>query len=157
VTVTGTTLEQPPSQPNGGGFNSSLSSDSITLPTPLPAGASLNVRFLLGVQQAGSFKFFVNIELLTDQSEPVEGVAQKPTRKAVRGQQRTNGVGQPTVTPQPVVTNVSSRTPVIELPTSGGFRFVPIINLNDQRDAATTRKAKKKKRAKKSPAAVKVN
>ena len=68
VTVLGTTLEQPPTQNNGGGFNSSLSSDTVTLATPLAPGDSINVHFLLGVQQTGSFKFFVNIELLTDQS-----------------------------------------------------------------------------------------
>jgi hypothetical protein len=64
VTVQGTTLEQPPSQPNGGGFNSSLSAGTVTLATPLANGASLDVRFLLGIQQTGSFKFFVNVEAL---------------------------------------------------------------------------------------------
>jgi hypothetical protein len=64
VTVQGTTLEQPPSQPNGGGFNSSLSSGTITLATPLANGASLDVRYLLGIQQTGSFKFYINIEAL---------------------------------------------------------------------------------------------
>ncbi|HEX7315753.1 MAG TPA: hypothetical protein VF297_17680, partial [Pyrinomonadaceae bacterium] len=65
VNVQGTTLEQPPSQPNGGGFNSSLSAGTITLGTPLANGASVNVRFLLGIQQTGTFKFFINIEALT--------------------------------------------------------------------------------------------
>jgi hypothetical protein len=64
VNVQGTTLEQPPSQPNGGAFNSTLSAGTVTLGTPLANGASINVRFLLGIQQTGSFKFFVNIEAL---------------------------------------------------------------------------------------------
>jgi hypothetical protein len=64
VTVQGTTLEQPPSQPNGGGFNSSLSSGTVTLATPLANGATLDVRFLLGIQQNGSFKFLINVEAL---------------------------------------------------------------------------------------------
>jgi hypothetical protein len=64
VNVQGTTLEQPPSQPNGGGFNSSMSSGTVTLGTPLANGASINVRFLLGIQQTGNFKFYVNIEAL---------------------------------------------------------------------------------------------
>jgi hypothetical protein len=64
VTVQGTTLEQPPSQPNGGGFNSSMSSGTVTLATPLANGATLDVRFLLGIQQTGSFKFFLNVEAL---------------------------------------------------------------------------------------------
>jgi hypothetical protein len=64
VTVQGTTLEQPPSQPNGGGFNSSMSAGTVTLATPLANGASIDVRFLLGIQQTGSYKFFVNLEVL---------------------------------------------------------------------------------------------
>ena len=64
VTVEGTALEQPPSQPNGGGFNSSMSSNTVTLATPLANGASIDVRFLLGIQQTGSFKFYINVETL---------------------------------------------------------------------------------------------
>ena len=64
VTVLGMTLEQPPAQPNGGGFNSSLSLDTITLTSPLGAGQSVDVQFLLGVQQTGAFRFYVNIEAL---------------------------------------------------------------------------------------------
>lgn len=64
VTVQGTTLEQPPSQPNGGGFNSSLSSGTVTLATPLANGATLDTRFLLGIQQTGIFKFWINVEAL---------------------------------------------------------------------------------------------
>ncbi|HEX8852970.1 MAG TPA: hypothetical protein VF754_05760, partial [Pyrinomonadaceae bacterium] len=64
VTVEGTTLEQPPSQPNGGAFNSTLAAGTIGLATPLAPGQSINVRFLLGLQQTGTFKFFINIEAL---------------------------------------------------------------------------------------------
>jgi hypothetical protein len=64
VTVRGTTLEQPPSQPNGGGFNSSMSAGTVTLATPLANGASIDVRWLLGLQQTGSFKFYLNVEAL---------------------------------------------------------------------------------------------
>jgi hypothetical protein len=59
VPVKGTTLETPPAQPNGGGYNSTLS-----LPTPLAAGESVNVRFLLGIQQTGTFRFYIIIEAL---------------------------------------------------------------------------------------------
>jgi hypothetical protein len=62
VTIHGTTLEQPPSQPNGGGFNSTLSAGTITLPTPLPPGSQINLQFLFGVQQTGSFRIYVNAE-----------------------------------------------------------------------------------------------
>ena len=61
VTVKGTTLETPPDQASGGGWNSTM---AVTLGTPLPAGSSLNLQFMLGVQQTGSFRFFVNVEAL---------------------------------------------------------------------------------------------
>jgi hypothetical protein len=61
ITVQGTTIETPPAQANGGGKNSTF---TVNLGTPLAAGASVNVQFLLGVQQTGSFKFFFNIEAL---------------------------------------------------------------------------------------------
>ena len=64
VTVFGTTLEQPPTQSIGGGLNSSLSAGTITLPTPLAPGQSINLQFLLGVQNPGNFKFFFNVEAL---------------------------------------------------------------------------------------------
>ncbi len=64
ITVQGTALEQPPSQPNGGGFNSSMGAGTITLATPLANGAAVDVRFLLGIQQTGLFKFLLNIEAL---------------------------------------------------------------------------------------------
>jgi hypothetical protein len=58
VDVHGTILEQPPFQDFGGGWNSSLT----FLPQGLAPGASINVQFVLAVQQTGSFRFFVNIE-----------------------------------------------------------------------------------------------
>jgi uncharacterized repeat protein (TIGR01451 family) len=62
VNVIGTTLEMPPGQAQGGGINSTLSADTITLATPLNPGQSINIEWLLGVRQGGSFRFFVNIE-----------------------------------------------------------------------------------------------
>lgn len=75
VSVDGTTLEQPPSQPNGGGFNSSLSVGTITLATPLAAGASVDVRLLLGIQQTGNASVRVTAEALTggDDTTPDPG------------------------------------------------------------------------------------
>lgn len=60
----GTTLEQPPAQANGGGFNSSMSSSAVTLAAPLNNGASINLRFLFGVQQEGKYNFCAVIETL---------------------------------------------------------------------------------------------
>lgn len=62
VTVRGVRLEEPPAQPNGGGYNSSLSADFVTLGTPLPSGQSVNIVFKLGVMRAGPFRFIINIE-----------------------------------------------------------------------------------------------
>jgi hypothetical protein len=67
VTVQGTTLEQavtPSNQPNGGGFNSSMGAGTITLGTPLANGASIDLQFLLGIQQTGNFRIYLNIEAL---------------------------------------------------------------------------------------------
>ncbi|HEX8352067.1 MAG TPA: Calx-beta domain-containing protein [Pyrinomonadaceae bacterium] len=64
VTVEGTTLEQPPAQPVGGGYNSTLAAGTVTLATPLADGASVNVQFLLGIQKTGRFRFLINIEAL---------------------------------------------------------------------------------------------
>jgi hypothetical protein len=64
VEVRGTTLEQPPNQPNGGGLNSTLAEGTITNLTPLAPGASVNVQFVFGVVQTGAYRFFVNVEAL---------------------------------------------------------------------------------------------
>ena len=64
VVIRGTTLETPPAQPLGGGFNASATTGVITLAQPLAPGASINLQFVLGVQTTGSFKFFFNIEAL---------------------------------------------------------------------------------------------
>jgi len=64
-TVQGTTLEQPPAQAAGGGNNSTLAVGTVALATPLANGASVDLQFLLGVQQTGNFRFFVNIEAVT--------------------------------------------------------------------------------------------
>ncbi|HEU4595350.1 MAG TPA: hypothetical protein VFS10_09425 [Pyrinomonadaceae bacterium] len=65
VPVRGVRLEEPPSQPNGGGFNSSVSADFITLTTPLAPGQSVNVQFTLGVMRTGTFRHILSIEALT--------------------------------------------------------------------------------------------
>ncbi|MFL6210657.1 MAG: M36 family metallopeptidase [Pyrinomonadaceae bacterium] len=64
TTIEGTTLEQPPTQSLGGGLNSSMNVGAITLGTPLANGASVNVQFMLGVQQSGNFRFFVTVDAL---------------------------------------------------------------------------------------------
>ena len=64
-TVQGTTLEQSSSQANGGGLNSTLAAGTVTLAQPLTNGQSVDLQFLLGVQQAGTFRFYLNVEAVT--------------------------------------------------------------------------------------------
>ncbi|MDO8363666.1 MAG: Ig-like domain-containing protein [Actinomycetota bacterium] len=64
VTAQGTTLEQPPSSPNGSAFNSSMSVGDITLGTPLAIGASIDVRMLFGIQQTGANAARIVVEAL---------------------------------------------------------------------------------------------
>ncbi|MFL6210140.1 MAG: hypothetical protein ACJ74W_14895 [Pyrinomonadaceae bacterium] len=84
ATVEGTTLEQPPVQAQCGGLNSSLSAGTITMSQPLAPGASINVQFLLGVVQGGSFRFFINVEALTGASGLTNRTASK---SALKGRQ----------------------------------------------------------------------
>ncbi|HEX8128781.1 MAG TPA: FG-GAP-like repeat-containing protein [Pyrinomonadaceae bacterium] len=73
--VTGLTLEEPPAQANGGGLNSTLT--VIPPGGALAVGATIDVQFLLSVQQEGAFRFFVNVEALTG---PVDAPGATKTR-----------------------------------------------------------------------------
>ena len=64
VTVQGLTLEQPPNQTMGGGYNSTLAVGTIAVGTPLANGASVNIQILLGIQQLGNFRFLIIVEAL---------------------------------------------------------------------------------------------
>ncbi len=109
ITVQGTTLEQPPAQVSGGGFNSSLSSDTITLKTPLADGESIDVRFLLGIMQTGTFKFFINVEAITRDPEIVpESGPEKPSVGSPIG---------PSVRPGKVTAMTSSTSSGVSAPT----------------------------------------
>jgi hypothetical protein len=62
LTLRGTVIETPPAQGSGGGLNST---GVVTLPGgALANGATIDVRFVLGVQAPGRFRFFVNVEAL---------------------------------------------------------------------------------------------
>jgi hypothetical protein len=85
LTVQGLTLEQPPSQPSGGGLNSTLSAGTITLTAPLEAGASIDVQFLLGVEQTGHFRIFVILEESFATSTTVVAAPTHAKQKVVTG------------------------------------------------------------------------
>ncbi|HJR07106.1 MAG TPA: Calx-beta domain-containing protein [Pyrinomonadaceae bacterium] len=89
VTVTGLTLETPPAQPNGGGLNSSLT--VIPPGGMLAPGATIDVQFLLGVQQQGAFRFLVNVEALPGPS-PAPAPDQANPRRS--GTKTTDSTGK---------------------------------------------------------------
>ena len=61
-TVQGATVDTPPAQALGGGLNSSLAAGTVTLATQLAPGASVNLHFLFGVEQAGDYDLGFVIE-----------------------------------------------------------------------------------------------
>jgi MYXO-CTERM domain-containing protein len=95
ITVQGMRLEEPPSQPNGGGFNSSMSAGTVTLATPLAPGASIDVRFLLGLQQTGCARiaFDIPLRVSSNTESPFGSCDPTPTPTAT-----------PTITPTPTAT-----------------------------------------------------
>ncbi|HEX8458036.1 MAG TPA: lamin tail domain-containing protein [Pyrinomonadaceae bacterium] len=76
VVVNGTTLEQPPTQTLGGGLNSTL---TLNLSQPLVGGDSITVQLLVGIQQNGSYRFFVNVE--ADFDDPIPPSKAQATSK----------------------------------------------------------------------------
>jgi hypothetical protein len=76
-----TTLESPPAQVQGGGFNSTLNAVTITLGSPLADGQSVNLKFVLGVVQGGTFRFYVNIEALGAEEQPPQRPGPRPGRR----------------------------------------------------------------------------
>jgi hypothetical protein len=81
--IEGTTLETDAlGQSNGGAFNSTLSAGTVTLGSPLANGASVNLQFLLGVEQNGAFRFFINVEALTAAPAPPIANKARATGKA---------------------------------------------------------------------------
>jgi hypothetical protein len=69
VVIRGLTLDAPPAQLIGG-YNSTLFTDTIKLDAPLAPGNSINVEFLVGVQQQGTFRFFITVEATLDAGTP---------------------------------------------------------------------------------------
>ena len=63
LNVFGTLIETPPAQTQGGGLDTSV---TVALPAPIASGQTIDVHFLLGVQQGGTFRFFINVEAATN-------------------------------------------------------------------------------------------
>lgn len=142
VVAEATILEQPPSQPNGGAYNSSLSPGtvqsgaakaangpgSITLNTPIPPGGSIMIEFLMGIQQTGAYRFYVAIEATLDAV-----ITERPNGDSLQKKSRwTNRTAS--------VTGIIDATPVPSLKaatSSGWFLVVP----SRRNWATSTRKA----------------
>ncbi|HEX7316456.1 MAG TPA: Calx-beta domain-containing protein [Pyrinomonadaceae bacterium] len=112
VSVVGTTLEQPPSQPNGGGFNSSWNVSSVTAGTALAPGASINVQFRLGIEQPGCYRFAVIPESSNGGGTPfiLSGTTEGPGLCGSATPTPTPEL-TPTPTPEPTPTPTPSPTP----------------------------------------------
>jgi len=120
VTVQGTTLETPPSQPNGSAYNSTMSAGTVTLATPILPGGSINVQFLFGIQQMGAFRAYVHIEALTDVVGPI---TPPDGQAAVKKQKWTNWNS-----PSTGITDAAPVTPLVPGSTPGWFLVVPSIS-----------------------------
>jgi Concanavalin A-like lectin/glucanases superfamily/Calx-beta domain len=68
LTVRGTLVESPP-QPNGGGLNTT---GTVAVASIAP-GATVDVRFVLGVAASGRFRFLVNVEAANGAVVPMAG------------------------------------------------------------------------------------
>ena len=68
LTVRGTLVEAPP-QPNGGGLNAT---GTVAVASIAP-GATVDVRFVLGVAASGRFRFLVNVEAANGAVVPMAG------------------------------------------------------------------------------------
>jgi hypothetical protein len=96
--VKGTTLDEPPDQPSGGGLNTSV---RVALPADgLRPGQSISVQFLLGVTQWGTHRFDVIPEAL-----PLPPFSFDPTPMPTPTPDSTP---TPTPTPTPIPTPTST-------------------------------------------------
>jgi hypothetical protein len=85
IAIKGAVVEQPPAQVAGGGLNSGL---TVQLPAGgLPNNASINVQFVLGVQQEGSFRFLINVEALPAPVAANTAVSGKDMQKSMEGKE----------------------------------------------------------------------
>ena len=83
LTVKGTTLEEPPTQTAGGGYNSSV---VVELPTEgIPDGGFVDTQFTFNVMRAGRYRIFVNVEPVLAAAEPIAPAARKTKAQTPQG------------------------------------------------------------------------
>ncbi|MDQ3805824.1 MAG: lamin tail domain-containing protein [Acidobacteriota bacterium] len=64
ATTLATTVEEPPVQPNGGGYNTTITVGKVTSSTPIPPGGTLDISIRCGIVRGGLFRILVNVEAL---------------------------------------------------------------------------------------------
>jgi hypothetical protein len=120
LVIEGLTLESPPVQALGGGFNTSLSAP-VSNAAQLQPGQSIDVDFLMNVTQAGTFRFFVVVEALPNGGATYEVSGSTggpfvftptPTVTMTRTPTRTP-TGTPTFTPTPAPIVTPTPTPTL--------------------------------------------
>ncbi len=85
ITILGSTVEAPANGTVAGGGTGLNSSLVVAIPSgTLAPGASVNVRFLLGVATGGSFRFFINVEALSNNGT-IQPPARRGLNKAIEG------------------------------------------------------------------------
>ncbi len=97
VPVSGTYVETPPEQLNGGALNSSVGVIYFG-DAELADGQSINVQFLLGVVKPGAFRFYINIEAYPECGCPADPESLK-SLKAKQGLKAQPHVSIQTSTP----------------------------------------------------------
>jgi predicted extracellular nuclease len=95
VTVQGLTLEEPPAQGLGGGFNSSvqcctdapgvIGARTISLAQPLAPNGTIDLQFRFGVMAPGAYRFFVNVEA---ELQPAATPTASPSKAGAAGSKR---------------------------------------------------------------------
>ena len=117
----GTDLDQPPSQANGGGVNSSIRGSIVNLVNPLPDGVSVSFNFEMGIQQTGCYQLALVAEAL-----PVGGSDVFLLSGSTEGGSGT--CAAPTPTPTPVATPTPGGTSLI----ISEFRLRGLNGSNDE-------------------------
>ena len=102
----GTDLDQPPTQANGGGFNSSIRGSIVNLINPLPDGVGVSFNFVMGIQQTGCYSLALVAEAL-----PAGGSDVFLVSGDTEGGSGT--CAAPTPTPTPAATPVPGGTSLI--------------------------------------------
>jgi carboxypeptidase family protein/uncharacterized protein DUF4214 len=68
------TIETPPTQAIGGGFDSSVGANTVTLAAPLANGSAINLNLVFGIQTVGCYQLIIIAEALPGGASTIWGV-----------------------------------------------------------------------------------